>query len=112
MALHTLPDQLPLEDIQFVIKELTGSHSDTRQLIASGFAVAEYATGQLVPGQPVYKVVGRPTKLHTASLIQLLQQAVANHEAAAQGTVTAMSVNWLEVAKLVMAMLQLWLQRS
>lgn len=108
MPLHQLPTELPIEDIQYVITELVKGDAEIRQLIASGFMVLEYGAGQLLPGQPVYKVVGKPTKLHKESLLINLETVLA----AASGKPVAKSVDWLEVSKLLYAFLQLWLQRS
>jgi len=80
------------------VGELTGRPQDIRQLVASGFAVAEYATGQILPGESVIKIVGPLTPMHKLS-------AKANLESATVGG----PVDWKMVLSTVLSLIQVWL---
>ena len=99
MALTTLPTTFPIDDVQYVIAEMTGVQShDLKQTLASLYGVLGYAANQVIGGVAIPKLVGPVTVFHKQGLAANLTAAMNSG-----------SVDWGQVIQIVLGLIQTYL---
>lgn len=109
MSLHVLPTTPPTEDILYLVQNvMSPQNADKRQLMASGFAVLEYAAGVVFsPGATalVPRLVGPVTFGHAQKLVAELTCHTIVPSAG------GIAVDWQQIVSILSALLQTWLHQ-